>query len=511
MPREIKRGAQAREALHRGVSTVSGAVASTMGPSGRYAIIDNGHDRPVVTKDGVTVARSITLPDRFEEMGSALVKEAAERTNAAAGDGTTLTCVLTGAIYKRLAELAAGGADAAQMARDATVIATEGVSALSEATRAPTGDDIRRVALVSANHDATIAEPVADIMAKVGLDGVVTVATKDSPGLSTSVMDGLKVDAGYASPLMATDRMEAHLMAPMVLMTDKPLKKVEDILPAMKLTSSIGAKSLLVFADDAEHDVIAFVHANRNELPTVIVKTPGFGPERKADILGDLQAKLGGRIVLDAAGHIFANITQDDLGAAQQALVTRDSCLVIGGRGDVGERVQQIETDLTTAEYDFDKDRLKKRRANLYGKLGVIQVGGTTPSETTERKHRVDDTVCATRAAMEHGVIAGGGLALAEIARRLAEKADSPAKRATLDAMSEPRARILANAGYETDDRTGSWHSGTDAKTGKTVDYYEAGIIDPTKVLTEALSNAAAVAALLITTDVIVSEITPKP
>lgn len=493
-----------------------------MGPSGRYAIIDNGVDRPVVTKDGVTVARSITLPDRFEEMGAHLVKEAAERTNATAGDGTTLTCLLTGALFESVANLAQNGADASSIARELGTIATSVVSSLERASKPATSDDIRHVALVSSNHEATIATPIAELLLQVGLDGLVTVSMTDSPGLTTDVLDGLKVDAGYASPLMATERFDAVMHSPMVLLTDKPLKKVDDVLPAMKIAKGSGAGSLLIFADDADHDVLAFLLTNKANFLTVVVKTPGFGPERKLEVLGDLKAKLGGRLLLENMGHSFGGVTQDDLGAAKQALITKDACLVIGGRGteeDVKGRVELIELDLAKAEYDFDKDRLRKRRANLYGKLGVIRVGGTTKSETVERKHRVEDVVCAIRAAMEEGVVTGAGVAILEAGARLkASETLSFTEAAAVEALSTPYRTILENAGLLTEERRDCaglnpkepWVYGYDAKNGLMVNLMEAGIIDPLKVVTESVKNAFAVTALLITTDVIVSEITLK-
>ncbi|MFY9615285.1 MAG: chaperonin GroEL [Candidatus Dormiibacterota bacterium] len=522
MPKQLAYGSDARAALKRGVDKVADAVRITIGPKGRNVVLDKKFGSPTITNDGVTIAKEIELEDPFENMGAQLTKEVASKTNDIAGDGTTTATVLAAAMIAEGLRNVAAGANP-MLLKQGIDKAVEGVveNIKKQSITISDREKIAQVASISA-ADPSIGEVVAEAMEKVGKDGVITV--EESKGLETELelVEGMQFDKGYISAYMVTNpqRMEAVLEDPYILITDKKISSIQDLLPILEKVVQSG-KPLLIIAEDIEGEALATLIVNklRGTFNAVAVKAPGFGDRRKA-MLQDIAILTGGQVISEEVGLKLDNAQLSHLGKARRVTVTKDNTTIVeggGSKGDIEGRINQIKAEIENSTSDWDKEKLQERLAKLSGGVAVIKVGAATETELKERKHRMEDAVSATRAAVEEGIVPGGGVALIRAISAL-DKLTLEGDQATganilRRALEDPLRQIATNAGAEGSVvvekvKAMKGNEGYNAATGEYVDMVKAGIIDPTKVTRSALQNAASIAALLLTTE---SLVTDKP
>jgi chaperonin GroEL len=515
---------EARHALERGVNTLADAVKITLGPKGRNVVLEKKYGSPTITNDGVTIAKEVELKDPFENMGAQLAKEVATKTNDIAGDGTTTATLLAQAMVREGLKNVAAGANPMILKRGiekAVQIVVDEIKKVSQPVAEK--ESIQQVAAISA-ADEEIGSLIAQAMDKVGRDGVITVEESKTMGTDLEVVEGMQFDRGYVSAYMVTDsdRMEALLSDPYILLTDKKINLIKDLLPILEKVVQRG-KPLLIIAEDLEGEALATLIVNklRGTLNVVAVKAPGFGDRRK-EMLNDIAIVTGGQVVSEEVGRTLENTTLEMLGQARQVKVTKDECTIVDGKGDIKEikaRIGQIKSQIENTTSDYDREKLQERLAKLAGGVAVIQVGAATETEMKEKKHRIEDALSATRAAVEEGVVPGGGVTLLQITPALDQVQETGDVATGMSivrkALSEPLRQIANNAGVE-----GSVivekvmalpkGQGYNALTGEYVDMIKAGIVDPAKVTRSALQNAASIAAMLLTTESLITEIPEK-
>jgi len=521
MAKDIVFDVRARDAILRGVNTLADAVKVTLGPKGRNVVIEKSFGSPTITKDGVTVAKEIELENRFENMGAQMVKEVASKTSDVAGDGTTTATVLAQAIFREGAKLVAAGHNPMDIKRGIDKAVAVVVAELKKLAKPTKGKkEIAQVGTISANGDETIGTIIADAMEKVGKEGVITV--EEAKGLETTldVVEGMQFDRGYLSPYFVTDpeRMEAVLADPYILINEKKISSMKDLLPLLEQVARSG-KPLLIIAEEVEGEALATLVVNkiRGVLNTCAVKAPGFGDRRKA-MLEDIATLTGGKMIAEDLGLKLENITLADLGRAKRITIDKDNTTIIDGAGnakDIQARVQQIRTQIDDTTSEYDKEKLQERLAKLVGGVAVINVGAATETEMKEKKARVEDALNATRAAVEEGIVAGGGVAYIRTLKALDEGKYGETEKFGMEivrrSLEEPLRQIVANGGLEgsvivnkVKEGTGSF--GFNAATGTYEDLITAGVIDPAKVERTALQNAASVSSLMLTTEALVAE-----
>jgi len=520
--KEILFDQRAREAILKGVNTLAEAVKVTLGPRGRNVIIEKSYGAPTITKDGVTVAKEIELEDRFENMGAQMVKEVASKTSDVAGDGTTTATVLAQAIYREGSRLVAAGHDPMQLKRGIDK-AVELVTAELKKMSKPTQDrkEVAQVGIISANGDETIGNVIAEAMDKVGREGVITV--EEAKGLETTleVVEGMQFDRGYLSPYFVTDaeRMEASLEDAYILVHEKKISNMKDLLPLLELVAKDG-KPLLIVAEEVEGEALATLVVNklRGTLHVCAVKAPGFGDRRKA-MLEDIAVLTGGKLIAEELGLKLEQVTLKDLGHAKRVTVDKDDTTLVEGAGKksaIEARVKAIRAQIEECTSDYDKEKLQERLAKIVGGVAVISVGAATETEMKERKARVEDALHATRAAVEEGVVPGGGVAYLRCLPTLDKVGVTEGERSGLQlvrrALEEPLRQIVENGGWEGSvivnkvRESTEQNLGFNAQTGVYEDLVKAGVIDPTKVARIALQNAASVASLMLTTMAIIAD-----
>ena len=521
----VKFGSSAREQMLRGVDILANAVKVTLGPKGRNVVIDKSYGAPRTTKDGVTVAKEIELEDKFENMGAQMVREVASKTNDEAGDGTTTATVLTQAIVREGAKYVSAGMNPMDLKRGVEMAVTAVVENLKKQTKKiKSSDEICQVGTIAANGDKEIGEKIAEAMQKVGNEGVITVEESKALEFELEVVEGMQFDRGYLSPYFVTnaDKMVVELEDPYILLHEKKLSNLQSMLPILEAAVQSG-RSLLIVSEDVEGEALATLVVNklRGGLKVAAVKAPGFGDRRKA-MLEDIAVLTGGQLISEELGIKLENVTLDMLGRAKRVRIDKETTTIVDGAGkkpDIAGRITQIKAQIEETTSDYDREKLQERLAKLAGGVAVIKVGGATEVEVKDRKDRVDDALNATRAAVEEGVVPGGGVALLRAKRSVeALKSENPDIQAGINIVSKaleaPLRQIVENAGVEGSIVVGkvlekSGNFGFDAQKEQYVDMVQAGIIDPTKVVRVALQDAASVAALLITTEAMVAE-TPK-
>ena len=527
MAKEIKFNTDVRSAMKNGADALANAVKVTLGPKGRNVVIDKKFGAPQITKDGVTVAKEVELEDRFENMGAQMVKEVASKTNEQAGDGTTTATVLAQAIINVGLKNVTAGANPMDLKRGidkAVDVVVKDLKARSQEV----GNDyskVEQVGTVSANNDGYIGKLIADAMSKVGQDGVITVEEAKGTETEVKVVEGMQFDRGYISPYFMTnaDKMEAVLDDPYILVTDKKISTMEDLMPVLEPIAREG-RSLLIIAEDVDGQALTTLVVNRlrGTLKVVAVKAPGFGDRRK-EMLQDIAILTGATVVSEERGFSLQNATVQMLGKAEKVTVTKENTTIVGGVGDkneIAERAQLIRQQIATTTSDYDREKLQERLGKLAGGVAVLYVGATTEVEMKEKKDRVEDALNATRAAVEEGYLPGGGVAYIRATEALAElkgenEDETTGIRIVARAIEEPLRQIAANAGVEASViinkiREGKGAFGYNARTGEYVDMFEAGVIDPTKVARVALENAASVAGMFLTTECGIVDI-PEP
>ncbi|MDD2390267.1 MAG: chaperonin GroEL [Desulfobacterales bacterium] len=525
MAKIIKYDMKAREAMLNGVRALADAVVVTLGPKGRNVVIDKSWGSPTVTKDGVTVAKEIELEDKFENMGAQMVKEVASKTSDMAGDGTTTATVLARAIYEEGQKLVAAGNNPMSIKRGIDKAVETIIQELRNISK-PTKDqrEIAQVGTISANNDETIGNIIAEAMGKVGKEGVITVEEAKSMDTTLDVVEGMQFDRGYLSPYFVTDpeKMVASLEDPFILINEKKISGMKDLLPVLEQVAKMG-KPLLIIAEDVDGEALATLVVNklRGTLQVAAIKAPGFGDRRKA-MLEDIAILTGGQVVSEDLGVKLENITLDGLGKAKRITINKDNTTIVdgaGSRADLESRVKQIRAQLEDTTSDYDREKMQERLAKLIGGVAVINVGAATETEMKEKKARVEDALNATRAAVEEGIVPGGGVALVRCIKTL-EKIEMPAEeklgvKVVMRAIEEPLRQIANNAGLEgsvvidkVKNAEGSF--GYNARTDIYEDLIKAGVIDPTKVVRYALQNAASVASLMLTTEAMIAD-KPEP
>ncbi len=515
----------ARRRLERGVNKLADAVKITLGPKGRNVVIDKKWGAPTITKDGVTAAREIDLEDPYENMGAQLAKEVATKTNDVAGDGTTTATVLAQAIVKEGLRNVAAGANPMILKRGIDKAVEYVVAEIAKSSREiETPDEIAQIASISANNDTTIGKILADAMDKVGKDGVITVEESQTFGMELDFVEGMQFDKGYISPYMVTDpeRMEVVFEDPYILIANSKISAVQDLLPVLEKVMQ-GGRPLVVIAEDLEGEALATVVVNkiRGTFQSAAVKAPGFGERRKA-MLQDIAILTGAQVISEEVGLKLENATLDLLGKARKVVITKDDTTIVEGAGsedDIKGRINQIKAEVEKTDSDWDREKLQERLAKLSGGVAVVKVGAATETELKEVKHRIEDALSATRAAVEEGIVAGGGTALlqaeAGIDKLNLEGDEATGGRIIRKALSSPLYWIASNAGLEGSVvvervRTMDAGHGLNALTGDYEDLIKAGIIDPAKVTRSALQNAASIAGLLLTTEALVAD-KPEP
>jgi len=521
--KELEFNIEARAALKRGVDKLADAVQVTLGPKGRNVVIDRKFGAPTVTKDGVTVAKEIELPHPIENMGAQMVKEVATKTSDLAGDGTTTATVLARAIFREGLKNVTAGVNPMAIKRGIDKAVEKVVEELKKISTPTKGKkEIAQVGTISANNDSEIGNLIADAMEKVGKDGVITV--EEAKGLETTLetVDGMQFDRGYLSPYFVTDpeRMEAVLEDALVLIHDKKISSMKDLLPILEKVAQAG-RPLLIIAEDVEGEALATLVVNklRGTLKVCAVKAPGFGDRRKA-MLQDIAILTGGQVISEEVGFKLENAVLSDLGRAKRIVVDKDNTTIVDGAGDpekIKGRINEIRVAIEKSTSDYDREKLQERLAKLAGGVAVIHVGAATETEMKEKKARVEDALHATRAAVEEGIVPGGGVALLRAQQRLRDfKVDDAEEQIGVDivmrAIEEPLRQIAANAGVEGSivvervRQSDNVNFGYNAQTDTYEDLVEAGVIDPTKVTRTALQNAASIASLLLTTECVVVE-----
>ncbi|VEJ45910.1 chaperonin GroEL [Bartonella vinsonii] len=523
--KEVKFGREARERLLRGVDILANAVKVTLGPKGRNVVIDKSFGAPRITKDGVSVAKEIELEDKFENMGAQMLREVASKTNDIAGDGTTTATVLGQAIVQEGVKAVAAGMNPMDLKRGIDAAVDEVVANLfKKAKKIQTSAEIAQVGTISANGAAEIGKMIADAMEKVGNEGVITVEEAKTAETELEVVEGMQFDRGYLSPYFVTnaEKMVADLDDPYILIHEKKLSNLQSLLPVLEAVVQSG-KPLLIIAEDVEGEALATLVVNklRGGLKIAAVKAPGFGDRRKA-MLEDIAILTSGQVISEDVGIKLENVTLDMLGRAKKVNISKENTTIIDGAGqkaEINARVNQIKAQIEETTSDYDREKLQERLAKLAGGVAVIRVGGATEVEVKEKKDRVDDALNATRAAVEEGIVAGGGTALLRAANALTVKGKNPDQEAGISivrrALQAPARQIATNAGEEAAIIVGKVLEnnadtyGYNTATGEFGDLIALGIVDPVKVVRSALQNAASIASLLITTEAMVAE-TPK-
>jgi chaperonin GroEL len=525
--KEVRFSTEARDKMLRGVDILASAVKVTLGPKGRNVVLDKGFGAPRITKDGVTVAKEIELEDKFENMGAQMVREVASKTNDQAGDGTTTATVLAHAIVKEGVKAVAAGMNPMDLKRGIDLAVDATVKDLKDNSKKVTAnEEIAQVATISANGDAEIGRFLADAMKKVGNEGVITVEEAKSLETELEVVEGMQFDRGYISPYFVTDaeKMRVELEEPYLLIHEKKLSGMQPMLPLLESIVQTG-KPLLIIAEEVEGEALATLVVNklRGGLKVAAVKAPGFGDRRKA-MLQDIAILTGGNMISEDLGIKLENVTLAMLGRAKKVVIDKENTTIVDGAGrkaDIEARVQQIKTEIEETTSDYDREKLQERLAKLAGGVAVIRVGGATEVEVKERKDRVDDAMNATRAAVEEGILPGGGVALLRAVKALDRiKVDNEDQKHGLEivrkAITWPARQIALNAGEDGSVVVGKvldqdqYNYGFDAQTGEYGNLVSKGIIDPTKVVRSALQDAASVAGLLITTEAMVAELPKK-
>ena len=523
MAKEIKYGAEARRALEAGVNQLADTVRVTIGPKGRNVVLDKSFGAPLITNDGVTIAKEIELEDRFENMGAQLIKEVASKTNDVAGDGTTTATVLAQAmVHEGMKNLEAGANPIIlrKGMKKATDVAVEAIAKMS--SKVKDKDQIAKVAAISAG-DAEVGQMVADAMEKVSNDGVITIEESKTMKTELDLVEGMQFDRGYVSAYMATDmdKMEANLDDPYILITDKKISNIQEILPLLEQIVQAGAR-LLIIAEDIEGEALTTLIVNklRGTFNVVAVKAPGYGDRRK-EMLKDIATLTGGQVISEELGMELKDTTMDQLGREKSVKVQKENTVIVDGMGDknaIADRVAQIKAQIEETTSDFDREKLQERLAKLAGGVAVIRVGAATETEMKEAKLRMEDALNATRAAVEEGIISGGGSAYIHASKAVAEAIDGlegdekTGAKVVLKALEAPLFHISANAGLEgaviiNKVRESEVGTGFDALTEQYVDMVENGILDPAKVTRSALQNATSVASTLLTTESVVADI----
>ncbi len=533
MAKQITHGEEGRAAILRGVNQLADAVKITLGPKGRNVVLGKSYGSPTITKDGVTVAKEIDLKDPMENMGAQMVREVASKTSDVAGDGTTTATVLAQAIYREGVKTVAAGANPMALKRGIDKAVERATAAIKKLSKPVAGDMIAQVGTISANGDATIGELIAEAMAKVGKDGVITVEDAKTMETDLEFVEGMQFDRGYLSPYFITDaeKMEAVLTNPVILLSEKKITAMRDLLPILEQVAKLG-KPILIIAEDVDGEALATLVVNklRGTINVAAVKAPGFGDRRK-ELLQDIAILTGGKVISEDLGIKLENVTVEDLGRAKKVTINKDDTIIIDGAGDtetLKARVKTLKAQIEDSSSDYDREKLQERLAKLVGGVAVIRVGAATETELKEKKARVEDAMNATRAAVEEGIVAGGGVALIRAARALDkfkvfEKNEDGETIGDEDeqigvniirrALEEPLRQIVQNAGkegaviVEKVRANKDPNFGYNAATENFEDLVAAGIIDPAKVTRCALQNAASIAGLMLTTEALISEL----
>jgi chaperonin GroEL len=522
MAKQIIYGEQSRQAILRGVNALADAVKVTLGPKGRNVVLDKKFGSPTITKDGVTVAKEIDLKDPLENMGAQMVREVASKTSDTAGDGTTTATVLAQAIYREGAKNVVAGANPMELKRGIEKAVDAVVEDIKKQSRQVKGNMIAQVGTISANSDETIGKIIAEAMEKVGKDGVITVEEAKTLETTLDVVEGMQFDRGYLSPYFVTDpeRMEVVLENPIILIHEKKISSMKDLLPVLEQVARMG-RPLLIIAEDVEGEALATLVVNklRGTLQAAAVKAPGFGDRRKA-MLEDIAILAGGRAITEDLGIKLENIRMEDLGKAKKVTVDKDNTTIVEGAGnpkDIEGRVKQIRVQIDETTSDYDREKLQERLAKLVGGVAVIKVGAATETEMKEKKARVEDAMHATKAAVEEGIVPGGGVALLRAGKALDNLKLGGDQQVGVQivrrALEEPMRWIASNAGNEGSivvarvREAKAADEGYNAATDIYEDLVKAGVIDPAKVVRSALQNASSIASLLLTTEALVSEI----
>ena len=528
MAKQVIHGEDSRAAILRGINQLADAVKITLGPKGRNVVIDKKFGSPTITKDGVTVAKEIELKDALENMGAQMVREVASKTSDVAGDGTTTATVLAQAIFREGVKTVAAGANPMALKRGIDKAVERATAEIKRLSKPVKGDAIAQVGTVSANGDTTIGNIIAEAMNKVGKDGVITVEESKTMDTSLEVVEGMQFDRGYLSPYFVTDpeRMEAVLENPLILINEKKISSMKDLLPLLEQVAKMG-KPMLIIAEDVEGEALATLVVNklRGTLNIAAVKAPGFGDRRKA-MLEDIAILTGGKVISEDLGIKLENVKLEDLGRAKKVTIDKDNTTIVEGSGkqaDIEGRVKTMRAQIEDTTSDYDREKLQERLAKLVGGVAVIKVGAATETEMKEKKARVEDAMHATRAAVEEGIVPGGGVALVRAAKALEkfnineDGGGDPDEQIGVNivrrALEEPLRQIVQNAGKEgavVVERIRSEKSenvGFNAATETFEDLVKAGVIDPAKVTRTALQNAASIAGLMLTTEAMVSEL----
>ena len=525
MAKQIKFDAEARQKILAGVEKLSAAVTSTLGPSGRNVILDKKFGSPQITKDGVTVAKEIELPDPFENMGAQMVKEVASKTNDVAGDGTTTATLLAEAIYREGLKNLTAGANAMALKSGidkATAAVVESIA--KQAKKVKSADEIAQVATISANGDEEIGKMISDAMDKVGKEGTITVEEAKTLESTLDVVEGMQFDKGYLSPYFVTspEDMECELENPFILLFEKKISNLQDMLPLLQAVAKTG-RPLMIIAEDVEGEALATLVVNklRGTFQVCAVKAPGFGDRRKA-ILEDIAVLTGGRLISEDIGVKLESVQLTDLGRAKKVVVDKDNTTIVEGLGksaDIKARAEQIKKQIEETTSDYDREKLQERLAKLAGGVALIKVGAATEAAMKEKKDRVDDALHATRAAVEEGIVAGGGVAYlrAQKAIQALELSGDEKVGASIveRAVEAPLRKLVSNAGQEAalvvaNVKKATGTNGYNVRTGEYTDLLKAGVVDPAKVTRSALQNAASIAGLLLTTDCMVTDLPEK-
>ena len=533
MAKQIVHGEESRAAILRGVNQLADAVKITLGPKGRNVVLGKAYGSPTITKDGVTVAKEIDLKDPLENMGAQMVREVASKTSDVAGDGTTTATVLAQAIYREGVKTVAAGANPMALKRGIDKAVERATAAIKKLSKPVAGEMIAQVGTISANGDAAIGELIAEAMAKVGKDGVITVEDAKTMETDLEFVEGMQFDRGYLSPYFITDaeKMEAVLENPVILLSEKKISSMRDLLPILEQVAKLG-KPILIIAEDVDGEALATLVVNklRGTINVAAVKAPGYGDRRK-ELLQDIAILTGGRLISEDLGIKLENVKVEDLGRAKKVTVNKDNTIIIDGAGntdDIKARVKTLRAQIEDSSSDYDREKLQERLAKLVGGVAVIRVGAATETELKEKKARVEDAMNATRAAVEEGIVAGGGVALIRAAKALdkfkifeadedGETAGDPDEQIGVQivkrALEEPLRQIVQNAGkegaviVEKVRANKEANFGYNAATDTFEDLVTAGIIDPAKVTRCALQNAASIAGLMLTTEALISEL----
>lgn len=534
MAKEILFNEDARDKLRAGVDQLANAVKVTLGPKGRNVVLDRGFGSPIITNDGVTIAKEIELEDKVENLGVELVKQVAERTNDIAGDGTTTATVLAQSMFSEGLRHIAAGANPMVLRKGIEKATQVAVSSLEDQKRDIKGkSDIAQVATISAQDDE-VGQLIADVMDKVGKDGVITVEESQTLGLEHSYVEGMQFDKGYVSAYMVTntEKMVAELENPYILITDKKISAIAEIVPVLEKLMQAGKKELIIIAEDIEGEALATLVLNkiRGVFHAIAIKAPGFGDRRK-EMLQDIAVLTGGKVISEEVGLKIENTELEMLGTADRVMATKEETTIVAGKGkaeEIDERVAQIKRAIEEETSDFDKEKLQERLGKLSGGVAVLKVGAATETEQKEKQHRVEDAVSATKAAVAEGIVAGGGLALLTAAHKLAIEIDKlenekgiknrdmiTGMHLVLRALEEPTRQITFNAGKEgsvivEEIRKQDFKLGYNAADDTYVDMFEAGIIDPKMVTRSALQNAASISSIMLTTEALVAELPKK-